>query len=58
LIESIGTLIRMKEWTERIRKERDRDEYYSRPENKLSLLEHFHGKDFLASWPCATDAVQ
>jgi len=43
---------------ERIREERERDEYYSRTEIKHELLVHFHGPDYLKDWPPITDKIQ
>jgi hypothetical protein len=55
---SIGTLIRMREWADRIRNERELDKYYSQPTVKLRLLEEQLGKDFLRDWPTLTDSTQ
>lgn len=42
---------KMKTCEQRIQEERERDEYYSRPEVKHQLLVHFHGPDYLNDWP-------
>jgi len=55
---SIGTLMRMREWADRIRGERELDKYYSQPGVRLRLLEERLGKDFLRGWPSLTDSIQ
>jgi hypothetical protein len=42
---------KMKTREERIQEERERDEYYSRPEIKHQLLVDFHGPGYLKERP-------
>jgi len=48
---------KMKTREERIREERERDEYYLRPGIKHQLLVHFHGPDYLKDWPAINEYV-
>jgi len=49
---------KMKTREERVQEERERDEYYWRPEIKHQLLVHFHCPDYLNDWPPITDTTQ
>ena len=58
-MEALMTIAeKMKTRDERIREERERDEYYSRPEIMHQLLVHFHGPDYLKDWPPINDKIQ
>ena len=48
---------KMKTREQRIQEERERDEYYSRPEVKHHLLVHFHGPDYLKDWEPISNLV-